>query len=42
MSGKRAGMTVIAVEDAFSKHMKEEKIALANGFINDYFELLEK
>lgn len=42
VAGKRAGMTVIAVEDAFSKHMKDEKTALADGFINDYYELLEK
>ncbi|MBQ7794986.1 MAG: HAD family phosphatase [Lachnospiraceae bacterium] len=40
MAGKRAGMTVIAVEDDFSKWMKEEKISLSDGFINDYFELL--
>lgn len=40
MAGKTAGMTVIAVEDDFSKAMKEEKISLADGFIDDYFELL--
>ena len=40
MAGKNAGMTVIAVEDDFSKAMKEEKNSLADGFIDDYFELL--
>lgn len=40
LAGKRAGMTVIAVEDAFSREMKEEKRALADGFIDTYFELL--
>ena len=40
IDGKRAGMTFIAVEDDFSKWMKEEKISLSDGFINDYFELL--
>ena len=39
LAGKRAGMTVIAVEDDFSKLMKDEKCALADGFINDYFDL---
>ena len=40
LAGKRAGMTVIAVEDDFSKGMKEEKCSLADGFIDDYFEIL--
>lgn len=40
LAGKRAGMTVIAVEDTFSKALKSEKCALADGFINHYFELL--
>lgn len=40
LAGKRAGMTVIAVEDDFSKGMKDEKCALADGFIEDYFEIL--
>lgn len=39
-AGKRAGMTVIAVEDEFSRDLAEEKTALADGFIRDYFELL--
>ena len=40
LAGKRAGMTVIAVEDDFSKSMREEKCSLADGFIYDYFEIL--
>lgn len=40
MAGKRAGMTVIAVEDDFSREMKEEKCGLADGFIEDYFEMI--
>ena len=39
-AGKRAGMTVIAVEDEFSRQMKEEKSAIADGFIESYFDLL--
>ena len=40
IAGKRAGMTVIAVEDDFSRAMKEEKCALADGYITDYFEIM--
>ena len=40
LAGKRAGMTVFAVEDAFSAWMDEEKRALSDGFIRDYRELL--
>ena len=39
IAGKRAGMTVIAVEDDFSKEMKAQKCALADGFIETYFEI---
>lgn len=39
-AGKRAGMTVIAVEDDFSRLMEAEKRELADGFIRDYSELL--
>ena len=42
IAGKRAGMTVIAVEDDFSKWMKEEKVRLSDGFINSYVELREE
>lgn len=40
LAGKRAGMQVIAVEDDFSRAMKEEKCTLSDGFINDYFDIL--
>lgn len=40
-AGKRAGMKVCAVEDEFSRMLKEEKLALADYFIDDYFEILE-
>lgn len=40
-AGKRAGMTVFAVEDAFSLDMKEEKEQLADYYIRDYYELLD-
>lgn len=40
MAGKRAGMTVCAVEDDFSREMKHEKQALADFFIDDYFDIL--
>lgn len=36
LAGKRAGMTVAAVEDDFSKEMREEKKELADYFIEDY------
>lgn len=40
IAGKRANMTVCAIDDPFSHHMKAEKCALADYFINDYFDLL--
>lgn len=40
LAGKRAGMTVCAVEDDFSVDMREEKKSLADYFINDYFDIL--
>lgn len=40
MAGKAAGMRVIAIEDEYSKDMREEKMALADRFIETYFELL--
>ncbi len=40
LAGKRAGMTVCAIEDAFSQAMREEKLGLADYFIDDYFEIL--
>lgn len=41
-AGKRAGMTVIAVEDDYSKDMRPEKAAMSDGFIRDYFELMSE
>ena len=37
VAGKRAGMTVLAVQDEFSKDLETEKRELADGFIRDYF-----
>lgn len=39
MAGLNAGMTVCAVEDCYSKDMKQEKMQLANYFINDFKEV---
>ena len=39
-AGKAAGMRVIAVEDTYSEHMREEKALLADGYITDFRELL--
>ncbi len=40
-AGKAAGMTVVAVADEFSKGMKAEKQALADYYIEDYWELFK-
>lgn len=40
MAGKRAGMTVCAVEDVYSMKDTEEKIRLADFYIKSYEELL--
>jgi 16S rRNA pseudouridine516 synthase len=40
MAGKRAGMTVCAVEDAYSMKDREEKLRLADFYIKSYEELL--
>lgn len=40
LAGKRAQMPVIAVADAFSRPLDQEKRELADGWIEDYFELL--
>lgn len=40
LAGKRAGMTVYAVEDAYSMELNEEKRRLADSFITDYQELI--
>lgn len=39
LAGKSAGMTVCAVEDAFSESMREEKCRLADFYINSYEQL---
>ncbi|MGN0255569.1 MAG: HAD family hydrolase [Chordicoccus sp.] len=39
-AGLRAGMTVIAVDDAYSRPMEEEKKRLADGYIRDFRELI--
>lgn len=41
-AGKAAGMTVVAVEDEFSRKMREEKISLADYFVEDFYALLPK
>ena len=41
-AGKAAGMSVCAVEDPYSANQREEKKKLADYYIEDYFELLEK
>lgn len=40
LAGKRAGMKVIAVHDAYSAGVEAEKRRLADGFIRDYRELI--
>lgn len=40
LAGKRAGMTVCAVEDEFSVDMREEKHSLADYYIRDYYDIL--
>ncbi|MDO4268636.1 MAG: HAD family hydrolase, partial [Eubacteriales bacterium] len=41
MAGKAAGMTVCAVEDAYSSAMAGEKARLADGYIRNFNEILE-
>jgi len=40
MAGKRAGMKTCAVEDAYSAHFREEKVELADYYIDSYEEVL--
>ena len=42
LAGKRAGMTVCAVDDEFSRDLEDEKRELADYFINDYYQLLKR
>jgi 16S rRNA pseudouridine516 synthase len=37
LAGKRAGMRVCAVEDAYSAHLREEKKKMADYYIEDYY-----
>lgn len=40
MAGKAAGMSVCAIEDAYSVDQREAKIKMADYFIEDYFQLV--
>ncbi len=42
LAGKNAGMRVCAVEDAFSAARREEKRRLADYYITDYHEILDR
>lgn len=42
LAGKRAGMTVCAVDDEFSRALEDEKRELADYFIYDYYQLLKR
>lgn len=41
MAGKNAGMTVYAVDDDHSKYQEAQKRELSDGYIYDYYELLD-
>lgn len=41
-AGKSAGMTVYAVEDAYSAHQEEKKRQLADGYIKTYHEMFSE
>lgn len=40
MAGNAAGMTTVAVEDDYSKGMRDEKIKLANYYIEDFTQII--
>ena len=42
LAGKSAGMTTCAIEDDYSVNFREEKMKLADYYINDYNEFMEK
>lgn len=42
LAGKNAGMEVCAVEDDYSAHMRKEKRELADYYITDYRQILER
>lgn len=41
-AGKNAGMKVCAVDDLHSKYQEQEKRAVADYFITDYYDILQK
>lgn len=41
LAGKAAGMTVCAVEDQYSAGMRDEKLKLADFFVEDYEDILQ-
>ena len=41
LAGKRAGMTVCAVEDDYSALLRAEKYRLADYYITDYRQVLD-
>lgn len=40
-AGKSAGMRVCAVEDAYSAHLREEKMKMADFYIEDYYDIFK-
>ena len=42
MAGKNAGMTTCAIEDEYSFKFKEEKIKLADYYVEDYFDFMDR
>lgn len=42
LAGKRAGMTVCAVADPYSENVMEEKLQIADYYIKNYFDVLNK
>ena len=42
LAGKNAGMKVCAIEDAYSKKQEKQKRELADWYVLDYFEVLER
>lgn len=41
MAGKNAGMKVCAVEDAYSVHAREDKMRLADYYLEDYYNFFD-
>ena len=42
VAGKTAGMSVCAVDDAYSQHQEKEKRQLSDYYIKDYFEIINE